>query len=224
MASRHPLLRLGLFRIRTLRAAVVGNFITRLGAGGMPFLLPLLYQIGLGYSAVQSGLLIMPQSVAAITFKMAMPHILTRFGYRRVLLLNTVIIGLVIALFATVGPGTPIWVIVLQAIAFGFTSSLQYTSMNTLVYADVSAEETSMASTIASTMQQMSMSFGVAFASLATAVFIPDRFHSDAAQMIHGIHEAFFVLGTLTILSAFVFRELKRDDGEAISQHEVPAG
>jgi EmrB/QacA subfamily drug resistance transporter len=219
ISAAHPLLRLDLFRIRTLRAAVVGSFITRLGVGGMPFLLPLLYQVGLGYTPVQSGLLIMPQSIAAIGLKVAIPPILTRFGYRSVLLANTVILGLVIVLFATVGPGTPFWVIVIQGLGFGFFSSLQYTSMNTLTYADVSAGDASMASTIASTLQQMSISFGVATASLATTLFIPDRFHSDAAQMIHGIQKAFLVLGGLTVFSALVFRELKADDGDSVSRH-----
>lgn len=219
--TERPLLRLDLFRIRTLRTAVTGGFLARLGAGGMPFLLPLLYQVGLGYTPVQSGLLIMPQSLAAMSLKMTMPLILTRLGYRPVLLFNTVILGILIILFATIGPGTPVWVILVQAFCFGFVSSLQYTSMNTLVYADVTESQTSMASTIASTMQQMSMSFGVAAASLATALFIPDRFHADVPQMIHGMHKAFILLGGLTILSAFVFRELKNDDGDNVSQHHV---
>jgi EmrB/QacA subfamily drug resistance transporter len=218
-ATPHPLLRLGLFRIRTFRAAVVGGFITRLGVGGMPFLLPLLYQVGLGYTPVQSGFLIMPQALAAMSLKMSMPLVLTRFGYRRVLIYNTVIIGVILVLFATIGPGTPVWFIVLQAFAFGFFSSLQYTSMNTLVYADVTESDTSMASTIASTVQQMSISFGVAVASLVAALFIPDRFHSDASQMIHGVHQAFIVLGGLTVLSTIVFRELKNNDGDSVSQH-----
>jgi EmrB/QacA subfamily drug resistance transporter len=221
IAAAHPLLRLGLFRIRTLRAAVGGSFLTRLGVGGMPFLLPLLYQVGLGYTPIQSGLLIMPQPIAAMSLKLLMPVILTRLGYRRVLLSNTVVIGLLIALFATIGPETPIWIIVVQAFAFGFFQSLQYTSMNTLVYADVTDGTTSMASTIASTAQQMSLSFGVATASLVTALFIPDRFHSDSAQMIHGIHLAFLVLGGLTLLSAGVFIELKKDDGDNVSQHHA---
>jgi EmrB/QacA subfamily drug resistance transporter len=221
MAAAHPLLRLGLFRIRTLRAAVGGSFLTRLGVGGMPFLLPLLYQVGLGYTPIQSGLLIMPQPIAAMSLKLLMPVILTRLGYRRVLLSNTVVIGLLIVLFATIGPRTPIWIIVIQAFAFGFFQSLQYTSMNTLVYADVTEGMTSMASTIASTAQQMSLSFGVATASLVTALFIPDRFHSDSAQMIHGIHLAFLVLGGLTLLSAGVFIELKKDDGDNVSQHHA---
>jgi len=220
-ATLHPLLRLGLFRIRTFRAAVTGGFITRLGVGGMPFLLPLLYQVGLGYTPVQSGFLIMPQALAAMSLKMSMPLVLTRFGYRRVLIYNTVIIGVILVLFATIGPGTPVWLIVLQAFCFGFFSSLQYTSMNTLVYADVAESDTSMASTIASTVQQMSISFGVAAASLVAALFIPDRFKTDPSQLIHGVHQAFIVLGGLTVLSTIVFRELKNNDGDNVSQHNV---
>ena len=219
--AAHPLLQLGLFRIRTLRAAVGGSFLTRLGVGGMPFLLPLLYQVGLGYTPVQSGLLIMPQPIAAMSLKVTIPLILTRFGYRRVLLSNTAVLGVLIALFATIGRGTPVWMIVLQAFVFGFFQSLQFTSMNTLVYADVPERTTSMASTIASTAQQMSLSFGVATASLVTALFVPDRFHADSGQMIHGIYLAFFVLGALTVLSASVFLELKTDDGESVSRHHA---
>lgn len=222
-AIARPLLRLGLFHIRTFRVSVTGGFITRLGVGGMPFLLPLLYQVGLGYTPVQSGFLIMPQTLAAMSLKMAMPIVLTRFGYRRVLNYNTVIIGLILALFATIGPATPVWLIVLQAFCFGFFSSLQYTSMNTLVYADIAESDTSMASTIASTGQQMAISFGVASASLIAAVFIPDRFTSDPAQIIQGVHKAFVTLGGLTVLSTIVFRELKANDGDNVSRHSAIA-
>jgi EmrB/QacA subfamily drug resistance transporter len=217
----YPLLRLSLFRIRTFRSAVSGSFITRLGIGGIPFLFPLLYQVGLGFSPIQSGLMMMPQAIAAMSLKLTMPRILTRFGYRAVLISNTVMLGVLILLFGTIGAGTPTWLIVMEVFCYGFFTSLQYTSMNTLVYADVTEEETSKASTISSTMQQMSISFGVATASLATAFFIPDRFHSTPAEMIHGIHLAFFSLGALTILSAMVFRELKSEDGSAVSQHGV---
>jgi len=82
----------------------------------------------------------MPQSLAAIGLKMAMPAILTRFGYRKVLLTNTVLMGGAITLFASIGPGTPVALVALLAASFGFLASLQYTSMNTLVYADVPAE------------------------------------------------------------------------------------
>jgi len=219
--TKYPLLRLSLFRIRTFRSAVSGSFFTRLGIGGIPFLFPLLYQVGLGFTPIQSGMLMMPQAVAAMSLKMTMPGILARVGYRGVLISNTVILGLLIVLFATIGVGTPVWLIVIQAFCFGFFTSLQYTSMNTLVYADVTEEQTSSASTIASTMQQMSISFGVASASLTTAFFIPDRFHSSAPEMIHGIHRAFLVLGALTVFSTIIFRELKSGDGDSVSQHKV---
>jgi|SRR5579863_4921541 len=223
--AAQPLLRLALFRIRTFRAAVSGSFFTRISVGGIPFLLPLLYQVGLGYTPVQSGLLMVPQALAAMSLKMIMPRILTRFGYRAVLVSNTTILGLLILSFATIGAGTPVWLIVMQVFAYGFVSSLQYTSMNTLVYADVAGEVASSASTIASTAQQLSLSFGVASASLVAAFFVPDRFHTVAADMIHGIHQAFLVLGVATIVSTIVFRGLKAADGESVSQHrvEVPA-
>ena len=98
--------------------------------------------------------------------------------------------------------------------------------MNTLVYADVTNEESSGASTIASTVQQLSISFGVAFASLVTALFIPDRFNNAPAQMLHGIHLAFAVLGAMTVLSSAVFGRLKADDGASVSRHKavLPAG
>jgi EmrB/QacA subfamily drug resistance transporter len=226
MRTQHPLLRLTLFRIRTFRAAVTGSFFTRLGIGGIPFLFPLLYQVGLGFSPIQSGLLMMPQALAAMSLKMTMPALLARFGYRGVLISNTAMLGFLILLFATIGAGTPVWLIVAQAFSFGFFTSLQYTSMNTLVYADVNEDQAASASTIASTMQQMSISFGVASASLVTALFIPDRFHSSVPEMIHGIHEAFLILGAMTILSAIVFRELQSDDGSAVSQHKavLPTG
>jgi EmrB/QacA subfamily drug resistance transporter len=216
--TAHPMLNLILFRIRTFRAAVSGSFLTRLGIGGIPFLFPLLYQVGLGFTPIQSGLLMMPQAIAAMSLKMTMPRILARFGYRAVLVSNTLIIGFLILLFATIRKGTPLWLVVTEVFFYGFFTSLQYTSMNTLVYADINEEQESSASSIASTAQQMAISFGVASASLVTAMFIPDRHSSSAPQFIHGIHRAFFVLGGLTLLSTIVFYQLKKGDGDAVSQ------
>jgi MFS family permease len=224
--TKFPLLQLSLFRIRTFFSAVVGSFVTRLGVGGIPFLFPLLYQVGLGFTPVQSGLLMMPQAIAAMSLKPVMARILTRLGYRNVLVANTLLLGSMIISFATIGIQTPVPLVVLQVFCFGLFTSMQYTSMNTLVYADVSSEQSSGASTIASTVQQLSISFGVATASLIAAAFVPDRFHTDSVQMIHGIHLAFLVLGAMTILSTIVFIRLKSDDGGAVSQHkaELPAG
>ncbi|HUA90557.1 MAG TPA: DHA2 family efflux MFS transporter permease subunit [Steroidobacteraceae bacterium] len=219
----HPLLNLLLFRVRTFRAAVSGSFFTRIAIGGVPFLVPLLYQVGLGYSPIQSGLLMMPQALAAISLKVFMPRILARYGYRAVLVANTLMLGVLIGLYATIGLRTPVWLIVVQAFTYGFLQSLQFTSMNTLVYADVGGRDAGSASTIASTAQQLSMSFGIAAASLVAAMFVPDRFHTTAAEMIHGVHRAFLVLGMVTIVSTVVFASLRRGDGSSVSQHQEQA-
>jgi EmrB/QacA subfamily drug resistance transporter len=208
-----PLLRLSLFKIRTFAAAVSGSFITRLGIGGVPFLLPLLYQVGLGLTPIQSGLLIMPQAAAAMSTKLFISKLLDRVGYRAVLISNTVILGIMLMLFATIRPDTPIWLIVAQAFIYGALTSTQYTSMNTLVYADVPANRASAASSIASTFQQLSVSFGVAAAGLTTVFFIPKSMSAEPAMMISGLHEAFLVLGAFTIISTLVFYRLKSTDG-----------
>ena len=220
MRVQYPLLRLELFRLRTFRASVVGSFFGRLGLGGLPFLFPLLYQVGLGYSAVASGLLVMPQAMAAMGLKMIVPRILARFGYRTVLLGNTLILGVLIMGFATIDVGTPAWRIALQAFILGFFTSTQYTSMNTLVYADVTTQQTSAASTIASTGQQMSISFGIAAASLIAAFFVPDSLRANPTALIHGVHQAFIVLGCMTMASSVLFLQLRRDDGGAVSRYK----
>jgi MFS family permease len=211
--TRHPLLRLGLFRIRSFTAAVGGGFITRLGIGGVPFLLPLLYQVGLGFSPVQSGLLIMPQAVAGLSTKIVIAQVLRRFGYRTVLIGNTLLMSVFLMLFATIGTGTPVWLIVLQAFCYGALTSTQYTSMNTLTYADVSPQRASAASSIASTSQQLSISFGVAVAGLVTMAFVPEAARSSPREMIGGLHYAFLALGIFTMVSTVVFSRLKPEDG-----------
>src|ERR1700691_6292151 len=215
-----PLLKLRLFRVRTFRAAVIGSFFTRLGIGGVPFLLPLLYQVGLNFTPIQSGLLIMPQAIASMSMKVIMPRILRRIGYRGVLISNTSILGVLLMVFATIGLRTPVWAIVLQAFLYGAFTSLQYTSMSTLVFADIDGKDASSASSIASTAQQMSISFGVAVAGLATAFFVP-RTHSDPTEMLHGIHKALIALGILTVFSTIVFFGLKSGDGDDVSLHKV---
>jgi MFS family permease len=156
-----------------------------------------------------------------MSMKVVMPRILSAIGYRWVLISNTIILGLMLLLFATIGLRTPVWMIVLQAFFYGAFTSLQYTSMNTLTYADTTEQESSGASSIASTMQQMSISFGVATAGLVTAFFVPSHGRPDPAGMIHGIHRALVALGALTVVSTIVFRGLKRGDGDAVSHEKV---
>jgi EmrB/QacA subfamily drug resistance transporter len=219
-ASRaaHPLLRLALFRVRTFRVSVVGGFITRLGLGGMPFLLPLLYQLGLGMPAWQSGLMMMPMAAAAMGMKLVASRILARLGYRQVLIINTVMIGVTMSGFSRVGPGTPLWAIVLLSLAQGFFNSLQFTSMNSMAYADIDAADASMASTIASSLQQLSMSFGLACGSIVTAWYLGGVVQTDQLALGSALHHAFLTLGGLTVLSSLSFWTLRREDGDAVSR------
>ncbi|MGZ3158420.1 MAG: DHA2 family efflux MFS transporter permease subunit [Burkholderiaceae bacterium] len=213
-----PLLRLNLFQVRTFRVSVVGGFITRLGLGGLPFLLPLLYQLGLGLPAWQSGLLMMPAALAAMGMKLISTRLLRRFGYRQVLIVNTVLIGVTIGLFSQVSSTTPIALIVLLGLTQGFFNSLQFSSMNSMAYADIEQTDSSMASTIASSMQQMSMSFGLACGSLVTAWYLGGLPQSDRLAVVGALHNAFLTLAVLTIVSSLSFWTLRANDGESVSK------
>lgn len=216
--ARHPLLRMALFRVRTFRISVAGGFLTRLGMSGLPFLLPLLYQVGLGMPAWESGLLMMPTAVAAIGMKFLTARLLARFGYRRVLIVNTVMIGLVISLYALVNATTPITAIIAIGVSLGFFNSLQFTSMNSMAYADIESMDTSMASTIASSLQQMSRSFGLAWGSLIAGWYLGGLPQTDPLAVTTALHHALLTLAGLTILSSLSFHALRARDGESISR------
>ncbi len=218
----HPLLTLSLFRIRTFRISVLGGFVTRLGVGGMPFLLPLLYQIGLGLPAWQSGLLMMPSAIAAMGMKALSGKLLASLGYRRVLIANTLLVAATIALFSLIGPGTPLVFIVALGLAMGLFNSLQFSSMNSMAYADVADADASMAATIASTMQQMSMSFGLACGSLAAAFYLNHLPQTSPTAVSDALHHAFLALAGLTMVSSLTFWLLREDDGESVTKGQVP--
>ena len=218
----YPLLRLALFNIRTFRISVWGGFITRLGIGGMPFLLPLLYQLGLGLPAWKSGMLMMPAAAAAMGMKVISIRILRRFGYRQVLMVNTFMIGLTISAFSLVEIETPLGFIVLLGLSQGFFNSLQFSSMNSMAYADVDTKDSSMASTIASSFQQLSLSFGLAFGSIVAAWFLGALPQSDHIAVIDALHHAFLALGCMTVFSALVFTALRTGDGDSVSRSKKP--
>jgi EmrB/QacA subfamily drug resistance transporter len=216
--ATYPLLRLGLFKARTFRVSVVGGFVTRLGVGGLPFLLPLLYQLGLGLPAWQSGLLMMPTALAAMGMKLVSQPVLRRFGYKQVLVVNTVMIGITTLLFATVDQATPLAVIIGLGLAQGFFNSLQFSRMNSMAYADIDTPDSSMASTIASSMQQLSLSFGLACGSLVAGWYLGELPQTDRNAMISALNHAFLTLGVLTIASSLSFWTLRPGDGDSISK------
>lgn len=216
-----PMLRLSLLRIRTFRVSVLGGFVTRLGLGGMPFLLPLLYQLGLGFPAWKAGLFTMPQALAAMGMKVIGRKLLARFGHRNVLIANTALLGVAIGSFSLVGSETPIWWIIPLSFCLGFLASLQFTSMNTLVYADVDDRDASQAGSIASTAQQMSLSFGVATGALLAAWFLGGVDQKVVAQTIPALHKAFLTMGALTVVSSLTFWKLQSTDGDNVSNRTV---
>ena len=216
--SAYPLLRLSLFKLRTFRVSVVGGFVTRLGIGGMPFLLPLLYQLALGLPAWESGLLTMPSAAAAMGMKFLSSRLLRRYGFRPILIVNTVLVGTTICLFALVTPSTPLAVIVLLALAQGFFNSLQFSSVNGMGYADIAPADSSMATSIASTFQQLSLSFGLACGSLIAAWYLGNVPQTDPLAVASALHRTFLTVGVLTMLSSLAFWTLHPGDGDNVSK------
>jgi EmrB/QacA subfamily drug resistance transporter len=214
----YPLIRLSLFKIRTFRVSVVGGLVTRLGIGGMPFLLPLLYQLGLGLPAWESGLLTMPTAAAAMGMKFLSSRLLRRYGFRTVLIVNTVLVGTTTCMFSLVTPDTPLAVIVLLSLAQGFFNSLQFSSVNSMGYADIVPADSSMATSIASTFQQLSLSFGLACGSLIAAWYLGSVPQTDSLAVTSALHRTFLTVGGLTMLSSLSFWTLRPGDGENVSK------
>ena len=219
--SRHhaaPLLNLALLKVRTFRVSVLGGMFTRLGIGGTPLLLPLLYQVGLGMPAWQSGLLMMPAAAAAMVMKTLAQRVLGRFGYRRVLMVNTWIVAACIATFSQVGLSTPIPLIVGLGLVMGLANSLQFTSLNTIAFADLGERDTADGSTIASTFQQLSLSFGLASGTLAAGYFLAQAPSGVEGGALPALHKAFLLLAAFTLAASTMFRSLRDHDGDNVSR------
>jgi MFS family permease len=160
----------------------------------------------------------MPAAAAAMFMKVMSSSLLRRFGYRQVLVVNTVLIACGIASYSLVGPGTPIWAIVPLGLVLGLFNSLQFSSLNTMAYADIESADASMASTVASTLQQMSLSFGLAVASLVTAFFLADLPQSDHVAVTRALHHGYLTMSALTLVSSLAFWGLRKNDGESVSK------
>lgn len=161
LRAAHPLLDFRFLRVATYRTGVVGGGLFRIGVGAMPFLLPLMLQLGFGFSAVQSGLLTCTSALAAMFMKTQAVAILRRFGFRTVLTWNALIAAATIGCYGLFTPATPYMLMVGVLLAGGFFRSLQFTSLNALAYADIERERMSAASSLANVTQQLSLSLGV---------------------------------------------------------------
>ncbi|MDJ1160186.1 DHA2 family efflux MFS transporter permease subunit [Chelatococcus sp. SYSU_G07232] len=163
----NPVIDLNLLHIPTFRAGVLGGSLFRVGVGAVPFLLPLMLQIGFGLNALQSGLLTFAAAAGAMFMKTLAGAILRRFGFRNVLMFNAVVASAFIAASGLFTPATPHGVIITVLLAGGFFRSLQFTSINAVAYADVSNREMSLATSFSSVAQQLSLSVGVAAGAFA---------------------------------------------------------
>jgi MFS family permease len=206
----HPVADLTLLRVRSVWVALSGNLFTRLGVSGMFLLLVLFLQVGCGWSPTMAGLMMVPQALGAICAKWVINRLLTRLGYRRLLLGNTLIVAALIASFSLLDHTTPVWLIAGLTFVYGCFMGLQYTCMNTLVYTDLDIRHASMASSMASTAQYLSMSFGIALASLLMELFLGAQTHAPAAY-VGAFHGAVLLLATITALAALVFLRLRPD-------------
>jgi EmrB/QacA subfamily drug resistance transporter len=209
-----PIIHTNLFRIRTFRISFLGNLVTRLGFGGMPFLLPILFQVSLGYSAQASGLLLVPIAfgIILVKFKSLSLKILRLLGYKRLLIINTLLLGLSLCSFKIVNEHTSIYIITILVFILGFLISLQYSGMNSLTYAEIPTEDLSGANSIFSMTQQLAQGFGVTVSALLLRYYSLDSTHNFLLTP-NTFHKAFFAMGFLTMLSSLVFIRLKADDG-----------
>lgn len=208
-----------LFKVRTFRVGILGNLATRLGISAVPLLVPLMIQVAYQQSAVVSGWIVAPMALTAMFGKSSVIKILNNFGYRKVLMTNTIIIGILICCLAIPSVNTSIYWFVPILAMLGFFNSIQFTSMNTISIADLRNFQTSSGNSLISVNQQLAIGFGVAFGLIILNIF------QNNENLIHNnSHEAFrytfLVVGTLTIISGFVFRRLHVTDGNNMkSQH-----
>lgn len=200
--AANPLLSLELFQTRTYSIGILGNLFARIGTSCMPFLLPLFLQTSLGYSPMDAGLAMLPLALAAILAKKIVLPLVLRFGYRKFLMSNTIIVGILIASFYFTGEVRNEYLRVLQLFVFGAFNSMQFTAMNTLTMKDLEKRLSSHGNTMFSMVQMLSMSFSVAAASSLLSTFLRDH------EMLRAFHMTFFCMGALTCTSAWIFSQL----------------
>lgn len=215
----YPIVKIELFHIRTFQVSVIGNLISRIGFGGIPFLLPLLLQIEFGFSPQLSGFLLAPIALGVLLVKPMSLYILRFIGYKKLLIVNTFLVGLALWTFCSINAASSILYIGFLTFIYGFLIALQYTGMNSLAYAKIDPRDFSAATSIMSTVQQVAQSFGVAIAAIFLRVFIK---YSNNIMSIGAFHKTFFAMGLLTILSVYIFLHLRKNDGqELIAQPDI---
>lgn len=213
--AAHPLLDLRLFRIPTYKAGVLGGSLFRIGIGALPFLLPMMLQVGFGLSPLQSGGLTFVSAVGAMFMKTIAAWIIRQWGFRRVLVFNAVLASASLAIFGLFRPSTPHLIVMTVLLVSGCVRSLQFTSLNAVSYADVEQPQISQASSLAAMMQQLSVSMGVAVAGLILELCGWLR-HVPTTD-VHNFYIAFPLVALISGLSVLMMWRLPADAGAEMS-------
>ena len=203
-----PLFSPEMLRIPTYSVGLLGNLFSRLGSGCMPFLVPLLLQVSMGFSPLHAGFTMLPIALAGMAMKRAAAPLITRYGYRRVLVVNTTLVGASMATFALAAPGQSMVLLVVQLLAFGAFNSLQFTAMNTVTLRDLSPEMASSGNSLFSMVQMLAMSLGVAAASAVLAGFGDLFGKATPLATLHAFQATFAGMGLVTVASALIFWHL----------------
>jgi len=211
-----PILDVGLIRVRTFRASVLGGFVFRIGIGALPFLTPLMLQLGFGLSPFASGMITFSGAAGAITMKLTAAPILRALGFRSVLLANTAVCAVSIACYGFFRPSTPHALIIGVLLVGGFFRSLQFTSLNTLAYAEIDPLHMSRATTLSAVGQQLSLSFGVGLGALLLHATL--LYHGRDELGATDFSPTFFAIAGISLLSLLFFAPLPRDAGAEISR------
>ncbi|HET7792339.1 MAG TPA: multidrug transporter subunit MdtD [Rhizobacter sp.] len=219
-----PLFSPALMRIPTFAIGLAGNLFSRLGSGAMPFLIPLFLQVGLGYSPSATGMSMIPTAIGAMLSKTFAAPLIQRLGYRQVLVVNTLLLGLMIASFGLVDKATPQLTILVMLGVFGVFNSMQFTAMNTLTLGDLDATTASSGNSLLSVVMQLSMSLGVAAGAALLAAFSGTRFHATEGAVVASFQATFFSVGGLSMVAAFIFFQLGPREAPGVDPTVVDEG
>lgn len=210
--ATNPIFPLSLFDIRTFRIGITGNLFTRLGISAVPYLMPLLLQVAFKYTPSQAGWLLTPIAVGAMGIKPWVSKIIQRFSYRKVLVINTTVLGTLIILLAQLDASMPWYYIAPLLVVMGACNSMQFSAMNTITIGDLKGSQTSSGNSLMAVNQQLAVSFGIAFGAAILTVF-SDRLNFE---IISAFHATYYVLGIITIISGLSFLRLKPEDGRGL--------
>jgi EmrB/QacA subfamily drug resistance transporter len=210
-----PLLDLKLLRYPTFRAGAVGGSLFRVGVGAVPLLLPLLLQLGFGFSPLRSGLLTFVTALGAIGMKVAAGRILRQWGFRRVLIFNSIVSALFIAAPATFTPEMSMPLMIVILFVGGFFRSLEFTCINAISYAEIDQPKMSAATSLQSVLQQFSLSMGVTVG--ASIVQLTLALRGSSTLKTDDFWPAFLVIGAISFLATFSFARLPEYAGEELA-------